>query len=120
VALTGGEEKSMAKRVLVVDDEPMICDILARTMRERGWTAVSAGSLEDAKRATGPWDLVIADIRLPNGDGRELRELLEGTPFLAISGEMPLPHVADEHFLGKPFTRAKLISKLAEFVPGIE
>lgn len=106
----------MTRRVLIVDDEPAILDVLGQIMREQGWEAITARSLDEARVAPGPWDLVIADVRLPNGDGRELREMLEGVPFLVVSGHPDQARTGDEHFLAKPFTRAKLLETIAGFV----
>lgn len=108
----------MSKRVLIVDDEPTILDILSRLLTDVGWEATAAKSLAEAQGAVGPFDLVIADVQLPNGDGRFLRSLMAGVPFLVISG-FPDEVRAEDQFLMKPFTRSKLLSKLAEFVPGI-
>ncbi len=58
-------------RALVVDDEPLICDLLARFLSRRGYAVVTAGdgkeALEDL-RNTRP-DLLLLDIYLPKIDG---------------------------------------------------
>jgi DNA-binding response OmpR family regulator len=97
----------MKKRVLVVDDYELVLDAVLKLLKRAGWDATGARSLRDAKAAVGPWDLVIADVRLPNGDGRHLREIMVGVPFLSISG---FPYEAPD--LVKPFTRAKLFAAI--------
>jgi len=64
--------------VLIVDDEQIVCDILYDELNERGYECATAfnGSDALAKLATGDFDLVLLDIRLPGMSGIEvLREL---------------------------------------------
>ena len=88
-------------RVLIVDDEPYLAHLMQVVLAEEGYVVQVAHSLREAKTAEGPFDLVVADVRLPNGDGRHLRECYPDTPFLTMSGypdELP--------DLPKPFTPA--------------
>ncbi len=58
-------------RALVVDDEPLICDLLTRFLSRHGFTVVTAGDGEEALedlRNTRP-DLLLLDIFLPKIDG---------------------------------------------------
>ncbi len=58
-------------RALVVDDEPLICDLLTRFLSRRGYAVVTAGDGEEALedlRNTRP-DLLLLDIYLPKIDG---------------------------------------------------
>ena len=58
-------------RALVVDDEPLICDLLARFLSRRGYAVVTAGDGEEALedlRNSRP-DLLLLDIYLPKIDG---------------------------------------------------
>lgn len=97
----------MNNRVLVVDDNSSVLSILLKLLERAGWQPTGVGSLREAKAAAGPWNLVIADVRLPNGDGRHLREYMSDVPFLSISG---FPYEAPD--LVKPFTRAKLFAAI--------
>src|SRR3989442_1444518 len=59
-------------QILVVDDEPDILVSLADLLRTRPDTRVeTAGSYAEGRRkaAEQPWDLVISDERLPDGEG---------------------------------------------------
>lgn len=97
----------MNNRVLVVDDYEPVLNLTIRLLKTRGWDPVGVKSLREAKAAIGPWNLVIADVRLPNGDGRHLREIMAGVPFLSISG---FPHEVPD--LVKPFTKSKLFAAI--------
>jgi two-component system OmpR family response regulator len=66
--------RSQVPRLLVVDDEPNIVDMLAMALRFHGFdvaTAMSAGEAVAAVEADRP-DLLVLDVMLPDGDGFEL------------------------------------------------
>jgi two-component system, NtrC family, response regulator PilR len=67
-------------RVLIVDDEPDLVELVALTLQRMGLASQSAGSLRDAQRLvlTEPFDLVLCDMRLPDGDGLGFVEWLQG------------------------------------------
>jgi len=62
------------RHVLVVDDEPDICELLEITLSRMGLETTIAGSLGPARRllAEREFDLCLTDMRLPDGDGLEL------------------------------------------------
>ena len=62
------------RRVLVVDDEPDIRELLELTLVKMGIDVVSAGSIGEAKAhlSGGDFDLCLTDMRLPDGEGLEL------------------------------------------------
>ena len=65
-----------AKKVLIVDDEPDICELIEITLMRMGLDSQSAQNLIDARDLlkTTPFDLCLTDMRLPDGDGIELVE----------------------------------------------
>jgi CheY-like chemotaxis protein len=74
----------MAK-VLVVDDEAPIVDLLVDIIEDRGYTALRAGNGAEAlsiARASQP-DLIISDVMMPALDGYELLAALRAAPELA-------------------------------------
>ncbi|WP_327250414.1 response regulator transcription factor [Streptomyces sp. NBC_01244] len=58
-------------RVLVVDDDPPIADLVATVARYEGWEAVTANSGREALRLAGDFspDIVVLDLMLPDIDG---------------------------------------------------
>ena len=67
--------------VLIVDDETGIREGLARAVASRGHGTVAASSLAEARAAIEgqPFDCVLLDVRLRDGDGLDLlRELRAG------------------------------------------
>jgi len=68
------EVESDKPRILVVDDETVICDILRDFLEYEGFAVVTAGSGEAATRALGKhgFDLVLTDLKMPGIGGLEL------------------------------------------------
>src|SRR6202163_1919238 len=60
--------------VLVVDDEPDLCELLSITLRRMDLDPGTAHSVTDAQRLlkTEHFDLCLTDMQLPDGDGLEL------------------------------------------------
>lgn len=85
----------MAKRILVIEDDPVSSRLMEYALEKQGYQVVTASNgLEGLKkvRAEGP-DLVILDIMLPGMDGFEIchrvRSELPGKtlPILILSGK---------------------------------
>ena len=66
-------------RVLLVEDHEELQRLLAEVIRELGHEAEGVNSSREAQRrlATGSYDLVIADICLPDDSGYKVAELAE-------------------------------------------
>lgn len=82
----------MAKRILVVDDDPAVRDSVAMVLESAGFLVDQAEQGATGMRlfrAHAP-DLVITDILMPQKEGietiREIRAVLPHTPIIAISG----------------------------------
>ncbi|MBC7231731.1 MAG: response regulator [Chloroflexi bacterium] len=60
------------KRILLVDDEQAILDILARVLTTAGYTVDTAGNGQEALQrvACRDYDLIITNVRMPVLDGR--------------------------------------------------
>jgi len=74
-------------RVLVVDDEPNIRDLLGTVLRFHGFRVDAAGSAAQALAAVrdGHPDVVLLDVGLPDGDGFDVcRRLREESPALGV------------------------------------
>ena len=117
-----------AMRVLVVEDEPKMADLLARGLREEGHAADTAHSGEDAlwmARAV-PYDAIVLDVMLPGLDGfgtcRELRAGGIWAPVLMLTARdavedriVGLDAGADDYLL-KPFSFGELLARLRALV----
>jgi two-component system, OmpR family, response regulator ResD len=110
--------------VLVVDDEPVITDVVARYLERAGYSArVAADGMEALRIASGdsPPDLVVLDLLLPGLGGLEvMHELRERAPtrviLLTAKGEATdriagLRQGADDYVV-KPFSPAELVARV--------
>jgi two-component system, NtrC family, response regulator PilR len=61
-------------RVLIIDDEPDLVELVALTLNRMGLPWAAAGTMLEAQRLlmAESFDLVLCDMRLPDGDGLEL------------------------------------------------
>lgn len=71
---TPSSEERALQRVLIVDDEAAMRTALESGFRRRGWLADTAQGVKQAQSSFRPHshDLVVSDIRMPDGDGFEV------------------------------------------------
>jgi two-component system response regulator RegX3 len=114
----------MAKRrVLLIEDEESISEPLAAALDREGFAPVVAPTAAEGLEAfrTRSPDLVLLDIMLPDGDGREILRHIRGTSripviMLTARGEetdriVGLELGADD-YVAKPFSAAELIARI--------
>ncbi len=112
--------------VLAVEDDPLVREITARTLRKGGYQVLVAGSgaeaLEVAARLQGRLHLLVTDVVMPGVDGRALADELHrrkpGVRVLYVSGytQDVISHhgVLDTgvELLPKPFTSGALLARV--------
>ena len=111
-------------RVLVVDDEVNIAELVAMALRYEGWqvaTAHTGAEAVSAARDLRP-DAVVLDIMLPDQDGLEvLRRLRETSPDLPVVFLTARDAVEDriagltaggDDYVTKPFSLEELVARL--------
>jgi PAS domain S-box-containing protein len=87
-----GNPKEGGKRVLIVDDDRQIREIIREVVETEGYTALEAPDGKQGIRMCkrDPVDLIITDIFMPERDGlqviREIRQGFPGIKIIAISG----------------------------------
>src|SRR5476649_2371512 len=105
------------RTVLIVDDEPVICELLSSLFLEQGYDVFTAPEGKTALHScrTHPVDLVITDLSMPDADGfelvRQLRSEFPAIKIIAISGMSHSEgflkaalHFGAHAVLAKPFT----------------
>ncbi len=72
-------ESPEAHRVLVVDDEPNIVDVVAMALRFQGFAVESAGTGAEAIAAVSAFkpQLIVLDVMLPDMEGFDVAKRLE-------------------------------------------
>lgn len=108
------------ERVLVVEDEPGIRDLVVQVLSGAGYTVLEAGGADEALAVIdkgGPVDLLVTDWHLPGMSGEQLvARAAERSPdvhVLFASGE-PRRGGARGVWLQKPFTAEALLAKVRE------
>ena len=116
----------MRKKILVVDDDAELVELLCFNLRKAGYLTVAASNGVEALKRTsvGVPDLILLDLMMPELDGFGLCEILRrnkataATPIImltALSSEMGrlegLDSGADE-YITKPFSLKDLISRI--------
>jgi two-component system OmpR family response regulator len=111
-------------RVLVVDDEPSLAELLASVLRYEGWEIRTAGDGVTAVRTAREFrpDAVVLDIMLPDFDGLEvLRRVRAELPHVCVLFLTARDAVEDrvagldagaDDYLAKPFSFAELYARL--------
>jgi len=68
--------------ILIIDDDPLVCDLLTAKVQKMGSEALSAFTLEEAMRQARSWsvDVVFLDVRLPDGNGLDALPALKSLP----------------------------------------
>lgn len=113
-------------KVMVVDDEPAILDILVTVLEDEGYDVVTADNGLQAVDLfmTEQPDLVLLDIMMPGIDGREVyrrlrdRKALNGSRVVMLSaGVQPNPaEYPVAAFLPKPFDLDQLLDTVSRLL----
>ena len=116
-------------KILVVEDEPATLRLMARLLRGLGHAVTTAGTITKGfeEFRSGPFDLVISDIGLPDGSGLELiRKVVADRgpiPAIALTGygmEEDIRRSREAGFtahLTKPIDFTKLEAMIQQVVP---
>jgi two-component system OmpR family response regulator len=111
-------------RLLVVEDEKKMADLLGRGLREEGHAVDVTGRGQDAvwMARSSPYDSIVLDVMLPGEDGfsvcRRLREQKLWTPVLlltargAVDDRVAGLDAGADDYLMKPFAFSELLARL--------
>ena len=123
------EDKAMplsqeqAKRILVVDDEPVVTEVLERYLRKDGFDVAIAADGGEALRIAGEWapDLIILDLMLPVMDGLEVCRRIRHqsrVPIIMVTAKgeetdrvVGLEMGADDYVV-KPFSPREIVARV--------
>jgi DNA-binding response OmpR family regulator len=112
------------RRLLIVDDDPSIHELVLAMLASTSWQADSASSGEEAlaRLETHSYNLVLADILMPGMDGLallgQLRARHPGLPVVMMTVKNTPEHVLGSlrreaaSYIGKPFSRDTLLATM--------
>jgi two-component system, OmpR family, KDP operon response regulator KdpE len=109
--------------VLVVDDEPAILKFLAPALMANAYSVATAGSVAEALKAIAarPPDIVLLDLGLPDGDGKEvIRKAREWSdvPLIVLSArereaeKIEAFDLGADDYVNKPFGVGELLARM--------
>ena len=110
--------------ILIVENDPVVADVLGMTLEEAGHFQLTANNIETAlaELKHNNIDAVLLDINLPDGDGTRLARLIRKNhmpvPILVISGNASTDDkiaalgAGADGYLTKPFDRFELLANL--------
>jgi DNA-binding NtrC family response regulator len=120
-----------APRALIVDDDPGFLLGLAELVRREGFAVATAGSLKQAREviAANPPDILLVDLRLPDGSGLDLLAGLEPSQapeLVLITGDASVETAVEAlrrgaiDYLTKPVDFARIKMALANVTRTLE
>lgn len=123
-------------RILVVDDEEMIVEMIAEALRHHGFDVKTALSGPSAKalmdQNPSQFDIVISDLRMPQIDGvtllRHSKSSSPRTKFIAMTGNLDtnperVIELGADEFVAKPFVMSQftqIIDRVKASIPQFE
>lgn len=111
-------------KVLVVDDEESLADLVNMTLRYEGWEVAVAHSVKDAISTAHTFkpDVAVLDIMLPDGDGvglmKRLREASPKLPVLFLTAKDAVEDrvhgltAGGDDYITKPFSLEELVARI--------
>jgi DNA-binding response OmpR family regulator len=111
-------------RLLVIEDEVRIAEILRSALSRSGFTVDAVGLSSDARAAleVTPYDAVILDLGLPDGDGlallKDMRARGNAVPVLVLTARDAVEHrvagldTGADDYLIKPFAMSEVIARI--------
>jgi two-component system, OmpR family, response regulator len=113
-----------SNRVLVVDDEPNIVDVVSMALRFHGFAVETAGTGADALAAVGSFrpDLIVLDVMLPDMEGFDVAKRLgaerAATPIIFLTArDAPEDKLrglttGGDDYVTKPFSLEELLARV--------
>jgi two-component system OmpR family response regulator len=135
-AATSGLGSAWQARILVIDDEPALAELIDRTLRVAGFDSHTAGSRSQALAIAAEYEpeLALIDVMLPDGSGFELchqlRALLPDIAVIFITAKDSLAdkltglNLGGDDYITKPFSVTEVVARvnavLRRLRPGAE
>lgn len=113
-----------SRRVLLVEDDAHIADLLALHLRDEGMEVVHCARGDEGMQQLerGGWDALVLDLMLPGVDGLEIcrraRAMTRYTPIIIISARASEVHrilgleIGADDYLAKPFSVLELVARV--------
>jgi CheY-like chemotaxis protein len=116
-------ERNMRPTILIIDDDPELCDVLAELLEDHGYHAIACrdgiDALAQLRAGTRPLAILL-DLQMPRMNGYEFRAAqladpdLAGIPVLLISDQRTIDRarLGIVELVPRPFSAARLLSAI--------
>src|SRR5258707_1835181 len=124
MSTVAGERQQPSTKLLVVEDEPNILELLAASLRYAGFEVVTAAAGSEAVQVAQRHrpDLIVLDVMLPDMDGFEVLHRLRGggtpTPVLFLTARDSTEDkvrgltLGGDRYVTKPFNLEECIRRI--------
>ena len=121
-----------AKRVLIVEDDAHIANLLRMHLRDEGYDVTHAATGDDGLRLleSDDWSALVLDLMLPGVDGLEIcrraRAMTRYTPIIITSARASEVHrilgleLGADDYLAKPFSMLELVARIKALLRRVE
>lgn len=130
LSLKSSEKQTQGDMILVVDDNPTNCDLLARQLKRQGYAVTIATNAKQALRLlqAAPYDLILLDVVMPGINGIELLQQLkqqdcfQHIPVIMLSAldeigsAIKCIELGAEDYLQKPFDLTLLTARIGAYL----
>lgn len=111
-------------RLLIVEDNARLAELMVKLMADNGQTADAAGSLDEARAALSvvDYDIVLLDLSLPDGDGRDILNAIRQSQSDAfvlvvtargdVVNRVQVLNAGADDYIVKPFSDDELIARV--------
>jgi len=118
------DTRARAMRILLVEDQTELAKLIAANLRKSGFAVDVVGLVEEARAAveTTTYQIVLLDLRLPDGDGfeiiRSVRRRRDPTPIIVLTARDRLAdrveglNLGADDYLVKPFAHEELLARV--------
>ncbi|MGE8288458.1 DNA-binding response regulator [Stenotrophomonas sp. ATCM1_4] len=123
---------SSAKRVLIVEDDAHIANLLRMHLRDEGYDVTHAATGDEGLRLLEDqqWSALVLDLMLPGVDGLEIcrraRAMTRYTPIIITSARASEVHrilgleLGADDYLAKPFSMLELVARVKALLRRVE
>ncbi len=120
---------ALGGHILIVDDEPVVTDVLGTLLRKEGHQVLSASDAGTGRamlESEGPWDAVLLDVMLPDANGLDVLRWIRDrdpdtavvmlTAFGTVENAVTAMKLGAFHYLTKPFKNEEVRLLVAQAV----
>lgn len=116
------------KSILIIEDDMSFMTMLSKWLGRKGFDVHTATTLSAAKSSlekNGRPDLILSDMRLPDGNGTDMLSVAQGIPLIIMTGYAEVQNAVEamkrgaRDYIAKPFAPDMLLSKINENISAV-